>query len=173
MAIRRILVPVDFSPASLQVLDFAIEFGKPFGAQLTVLFVVEPAYYAAVADLDGTSANLSVLLESQRRSATAQLVRLERRLKRRRAELHMCLQTGRAYSEIVEEAKRSKSDLIIMATHGRGGLSHLLMGSVAERVVRSAPCPVLTLRRVPPRARGRRSSRARPAAGAAPSRHAA
>jgi nucleotide-binding universal stress UspA family protein len=73
--------------------------------------------------------------------------------------LRALLQTGAAHLAIAAAAKQVKADLIIMATHGRTGVTHLLMGSVAERVVRSAPCPVLIVR---PRSAGRRSARRRP-----------
>jgi nucleotide-binding universal stress UspA family protein len=69
------------------------------------------------------------------------------------------LKTGAAHLSIAAAAKQVKADLIIMATHGRTGVTHLLMGSVTERVVRSAPCPVLIVR---PRGAARRSARRRP-----------
>jgi nucleotide-binding universal stress UspA family protein len=144
--IKRILVPVDFSDVSLEAVDYAAEFGKPFRAELIVLFVVEPIHFATPADLYGPAANMSMLIEEQRRAAREQLERLSAGLKKRRIKHRALLQTGTAYQGIVDTAKRQKVDLIIMTTHGRTGLSHLVLGSVAERVVRTAACPVLTLR---------------------------
>ncbi len=164
MTIKRILVPIDFSDTSLWALDYAIEFGKPFRPEVVVLFVVEPVYYATPAELYGPATNVSALLDEQRRIGAEQLARLARDLKKRRVKSRALLQTGTPYQVIVDTAKRVKADLIVMATHGRTGLSHMLLGSVAERVVRGAVCPVLTVRgaararktRGAPRARTRR-----------------
>ncbi len=144
--IKRILVPIDFSDTSLQALDYAIEFGKPFKAEIVVLFVVEPVYYATPADLYGPSANLGMLLDEQRRIGREQLARLGEDLKKRKVDARTVLQTGTPYDVIVNAAKKLKADIIVMATHGRTGFSHMLMGSVAEKVVRTAACPVITVR---------------------------
>lgn len=159
MTLKRILVPVDFSDTSLQALDYAIEFGKPFKAEFIVVFVVEPVYYATPADLYGPVAGLNVLIDEQRRIGREQLTRLAADLKKRRIVARTILQTGTAYQIIVDTAKRLKADLIVMATHGRSGLSHVLLGSVAERVVRSAACPVLTVRGANKKVRSRRGGR--------------
>ena len=144
MTIKRILVPIDFSPNSLTALESAVEFAKRFKAGLTVLFVIEPIYYA-VPDFVGAPGALSALIEEQMRTGRDQLLALQRRYAKRRIKLRTLMRTGTPYQEIVATAKSFKADLIIMATHGRTGVTHLLLGSVAERVVRSASCPVLTL----------------------------
>jgi nucleotide-binding universal stress UspA family protein len=156
MTIRRIFVPIDFSDSSMQALDYAIDLGRTLGSELTVLFVVEPIYFATPGDLYGTSANLGMLLEEQRRTARDELKKLDERLKKRGIEAKTVLGSGVPHEVIVETAKTRKADLIVMATHGRSGLSHLLMGSVTEKVVRGASCPVLTFRS---------SSTTKPAAG--------
>ena len=157
MRIKRILVPVDFSPNAMRALDYALDFSKEFGAQISVLYVVEPIYYA-VPDFSGSPA-MGQLLTEQMSSARSQLAQLERRYAKRRVKLRAFLQTGTAYEAIGETAKQVKADLIVMATHGRTGVTHLLLGSVAERVVRTAPCPVLTLRPGQPRRRAASRSR--------------
>ncbi|MBI4517411.1 MAG: universal stress protein [Deltaproteobacteria bacterium] len=157
--IKRILVPVDFSDTALQALDYAIEFGKPFRPELVVLFVVEPVYYATPADLYGPAANLSMLLDEQRRIGKEQLLRLAAELEKRGVNARTVLQTGTPFQVIVDTAERLKADLIVMATHGRTGLSHVLLGSVAERVVRSAACPVVTVRGYKPAKRKPRTKR--------------
>jgi universal stress protein A len=146
MLIKRILIPIDFSEVSLQALDYAVELGNPFGAELVAVHVVEPIYYATPADVYGPSANLGMLLEEQQRVAGEQLAELEEKLVKRGATIETVMESGVPYQKIVELAEARKVDLIVMATHGRSGLSHLLLGSVAERVVRSAACPVLTVR---------------------------
>lgn len=144
--IKRILVPVDFSAASLKALDYAADFAKPLKAELCVLFVVEPIYYA-VPDLAGAAAGTTVgLVEEQRKAAVKQLERLQGRYARKGQKLRTVLQNGTPYQAIVDTAKSLKANLICMSTHGRTGMTHLLLGSVAERVVRSAACPVLTIR---------------------------
>ena len=145
MTIKRILVPVDFSQSSLVALDYAIDFAKPFDAEVVVLFVVEPVVYATPADLYGASADLGMVLKEQERGGREQLASLQKRLQSRYASLRTLMQTGTPYLVIAETARRQKADLIIMATHGRTGLSHLFLGSVAEKVVRTAACPVLTV----------------------------
>jgi nucleotide-binding universal stress UspA family protein len=147
MKIKRILVPIDFSTHAQGALDYAIEFAKPFKAELLVLHVVEPIYYAVPDFTGGAAASMGSLLEEQRQSARAELVRLEHTYAKRRVRLRTLLQTGvTAYEAIVATAKKLKADMILMATHGRTGLTHLLMGSVTEHVVRTASCPVLTVR---------------------------
>jgi len=146
MKLKRILVPVDFSEDSLNALDYAREFAKPFKAELAVLFVVEPVYYATPSELYGPTTNLAMLLDEQKRIGLQQLEALAANLKKQRQTVRTLLQTGTPYRVIIDVAKRQGADMIIMATHGRTGLTHVLMGSVAERVVREAGCPVLTVR---------------------------
>ena len=154
--ITRILVPVDFSEPSLQALDYAIEFGKPFKPELVVLHVLEPIYYPGPGDMYGSGYDMGLVYRELERAAREQLSRVAATLQKKRLPVRTLLRVGTAYHTIVETAKRLKADLIIMSTHGRTGLSHVLMGSVAERVVRSATCPVLTVRG---RKLGRRRSR--------------
>jgi nucleotide-binding universal stress UspA family protein len=146
MLLERILIPVDFSEVSLQALDYAVELGKPFGAQLLVLYVVEPIYYATPADLYGPSVNLGMLVDEQQQAARAQLTELQTQLYNRDVKAETLVDSGVPYQKIVQTAEQRKADLIVMATHGRTGFSHLLLGSVTERVVRAAKCPVLTVR---------------------------
>src|ERR1043166_8715348 len=147
MAIKRILVPVDFSDSSFTALAYTHEFAKPFKAELVILHVIEPIYYATPADMYATSANLAMLLDEQRRLSSTQLARLSADLKKKRLRHRTLLKTGSPAQVIVDSAKSARADLIIMSTHGRTGLAHILLGSVTEKVVRGASCPVLTLRR--------------------------
>jgi nucleotide-binding universal stress UspA family protein len=144
--IKRILVPVDLSKHSLKALDYAVELARPLGAELHVLFVVEPIYYA-VPDLAGAAAGaVGGLIEEQKQAARAQLEKLRARYAKKRVVLRPLLQTGTPYQAIVAAAKALRADLVVMGTHGRTGLAHALLGSVAERVVRHCASPVLTLR---------------------------
>ncbi len=146
MPIEKILLPTDFSDRAREALDYALDLAEPLQAELIVLFVVEPVYYASPADLYGASANLSMLLEEQQRIGGQELARLAEQLRSRNVKVRTVLETGVPYQLITQTAEAQKADLIVMATHGRTGLAHLLMGSVTEKVVRSAACPVLTVR---------------------------
>jgi nucleotide-binding universal stress UspA family protein len=159
MDIKRIVVPLDLSFSSLKALEFAADLAKPFAAELIALFVIESAL-TVVPNYGGVpGAALQQMANEQRRASERHLARIERRYARRGVRLRSIIQTGIPAQTIVELATRSKADLIVMATHGRTGVSRLLMGSVAERVVRTATCPVLTLHggaapTTPTRARG-------------------
>jgi universal stress protein A len=140
--IKRILVPTDFSRSSLKAIDYAIELAKLHQAEVIFFHVIEPMSYAVPRYLPEPTA----LLEEQRKEAQDALDRLVARMTERypqcRSEVHL----GVVYERISELARTLKADLIVIATHGRSGFAHLLIGSVAERVVRMAQCPVLTVR---------------------------
>ncbi|MGD9762917.1 MAG: universal stress protein [Candidatus Binatia bacterium] len=145
MKIKRILVPVDFSRYSLKALDDAADLAAPFGAELVAVFVIEPIYYA-MPDFVGAGGSVGSVVEEQRQSAERELAKLRERQERRGRRLRTLVRSGAPHEGIVDAAAAVKASLIVMATHGRTGLTHVLMGSVAERVVRSAPCPVLTIK---------------------------
>jgi nucleotide-binding universal stress UspA family protein len=145
MTVSRILVPVDFSEHSARALDCAKTLAEKFGASLHVLTVVsdplvlpDPGpWYVPLPEgyLDGL-----------RQDAESRLRGLLTAAEQRQFRAESSVTTGDPYREILEFVKRSSIDLIVMGTHGRGGVAHALMGSVAEKVVRTATCPVLTVR---------------------------
>ena len=141
--IKRILVPIDFSASSLEALAYASQLTQRFGAELLVLHVVEPVY---AAEPNVGSADLTTLLDEQERIADEQLARISANLSKQGQRVRTQVECGVPAQAIVEVANDSATDLIVIATHGRTGLSHMLIGSVAERVVRLANCPVLTIR---------------------------
>ncbi len=145
MRIRRILVPVDFSEPSLAALRYAADLARSLNATLDIVHVVEAVTYAPMI---GSAVDLERLREAQERAARTRLDRIGTMLGKRFGRKHMALKIGSAVSGILDEAKHRRSDLIVMATQGRHGVGRLLLGSVAERVVRTAGCPVLI---VPPR----------------------
>jgi universal stress protein A len=135
-AIDRILAATDFSAGSERALEYAEEMAHRFGAEIVLLHVDE-----AFAALPG-----SEIAEDQRRAAERELEAQTRQLAAKGLRVRALLRIGLAVEEIVGAAEAERADLVVMGTHGRSGLSHLLMGSVAERVVRRARCPVLTVR---------------------------
>jgi len=142
--IRLILAPIDFSEFSKQAVESAYALAQTFGAKLLLLHVVElPAY-----PIEGFApASMgTTLLEDLERQASLDLARVLPKTPNTTAEVLRQAVVGIPYRKIVEVAEAERVDLIVMATHGRTGLSHLLMGSVAEREGRTAPCPMLTIR---------------------------
>jgi nucleotide-binding universal stress UspA family protein len=137
----RILVPTDFSPCSQDAVRYAVVMAKRFGASISALHVIETMSYAMTESLQWVDlyAHVRTLVEPM-------MDGLVRELKEKGLTAVGSVIQGVAYDEIVKKAKEGSADLIVMGTHGRRGMRHLLMGSVAERVVRASPCPVLTVR---------------------------
>jgi universal stress protein A len=153
--LRRILVPTDFSDPSRRAADYATRLARTFGSEVFLLFVEGPFTYGFSGDLLASSAAVE-FFERNRRQTRAALLRLGRHLRRRNVRCRTLHATGAVAPRIAEVAKRMRADLIVMGTHGRTGLSHLMLGSIAESVVRLARCPVMTLRSVKTRRVARR-----------------
>jgi universal stress protein A len=143
IAIKKILAPTDFSPASQKALKYALRFAHDFGSELTLLHVLEPAVSLAFADTTASPAfskaeiadaeqSLRTLIKSVRGAGAAGV--------------RSTIRTGVATHEIVEAAKELDVDLVVIATHGYTGWKHFAIGSTAARVARAAPCPVLVVR---------------------------
>ncbi|MEO8875110.1 MAG: universal stress protein [Polyangiaceae bacterium] len=138
----KILVPIDFSPGSSLIVDHAIALAKSLNASVTLLTIFEAAnpMSGIVPGSDDGNDNLTARGNAERRlqgmiaAAAAPDVRVE-----------TDVQEGSPVDTIVRRASAEKYDLIVMGTHGRSGIAHMLMGSVAEAVLRRAPCPVMTL----------------------------
>jgi len=145
---QKILVPVDLSPDSRQALAEAAQFAAAFGASIDLLYVWSaPALVAPESVITGVGVNEQPLVEWIRKSATEQLAQFEIEIRREGVPISNVLcEPGDPAAVIVDRAKAGQYDLLVLSTHGRTGLSHFLLGSVAERVVRTAPCPVLTVR---------------------------
>jgi universal stress protein A len=146
--LQKILVPTDLSACSSQALAQAQEFASVFGASIDLLYVWSaPALVAPESVITGVGINKQPLLDWVRESATAQLTKFESEAKLAGIAVRSSVcEAGDPATAIVERAASGKYDLLVLGTHGRTGLSHVLMGSVAEKVVRRAPCPVLTVR---------------------------
>lgn len=145
IGIRKVLVATDFESAAETAVTYGRELARTFHATLDVLHVTQSVYLIPYAGYDYASIPLGVQEDIERAAArqTDSLLTDEDR-----RELHARAITVTADSPaaaIVKHAKDSQADLIVVGTHGRGAVGHLFLGSVAERVVRLAPCPVLTV----------------------------
>ena len=140
---EKVLVPVDFSENSHASLRYAVGFARQYNSRLILLHVVEPMAYPVT---DGLTGFTTVPVETNQDAAENQLREWKQQKVPPGLESETALRTGPAYHEITEAARELGVDLIIISTHGYTGLKHVLLGSTAERVVRHAPCPVLTVR---------------------------
>jgi nucleotide-binding universal stress UspA family protein len=144
MEIRHILAPVDFSDYSKKAVEMALTLAQAFGAKLSLLHVVEPPPYPVEGYApSGVAADLLTDLEAQ---ASRELAQWLPDTQAAGVAVTRYVVIGSPYRKILETAEAEEVDLIVMATAGRTGFSRLVMGSVAERVVRTSPCPVLTIR---------------------------
>lgn len=143
LQLKKILVPVDFSPLSKKAVQYALRLAQQFKAEMTLFHALEPEIPPSFegmmmtqvfsdSDAPGRQKELKALVGSVRSSGAVRVGSMFRR--------------GLAAYEIVEAAKELDVDLIVIATHGYTGWKHFCIGSTAERVVRAAPCPVLVVR---------------------------
>lgn len=140
--LKKILVPVDFSECSRKALQYALGFARQFGSEIVLLHVVSPAFVYGeygVVDLAGVEAEMVKTSDQELEKWVEQEMASGVRFTSRTAQ-------GQIMSEVVDLARDEGIDLIVLSTHGRTGLRHVLLGSVAEQVVRHAPCPVLVVR---------------------------
>lgn len=140
-ALKRILVPTDFSDPSQEALETAMSFARTFGATLDLVHVAVEATYPVPPPIDIASLPIDIGPALDR--SAAGLAAAEARVREAGVACETATLVGRADQEIVTRARTTGADLIIMGTHGRSGLAHVLLGSNAERVVQHAPCPVL------------------------------
>lgn len=141
---NEILVPTDFSDHSLRALDYGVDFARKFSSRLTLVCVVEPLLQAV--DMSWTSVDFDKLDKSHRKAAAARTAEIVAERVPSDIPCDVVTLVGKPFLEIIKYAKEHNIDLIVMATHGRGAMAHILMGSTAEKVVRKAPCPVLTVK---------------------------
>ena len=138
--IQRILCPTDFSASAEHAFQYALAIASQHGAAIELLHVTESSAYADDPPLEGDTA--SERFEDRLRKRLGKIVATADA----DIEVETNLLAGIPYAEIVNRAKTWPADLIVLGTHGRTGMKHLLIGSVAEKVVRSSFCPVCTVR---------------------------
>jgi nucleotide-binding universal stress UspA family protein len=137
----HILVPTDFGEAADRALDFAIDIASKFDAKLTVFHVSGVPAFAYAFYAEG----LSWPTNEMTKGATTELDTFLHGVKERYPKAEGVVVSGEPWLAILEAAKKQGADLIVMGTHGRRGISRVLLGSVAEKVVRLSPVPVLTI----------------------------
>ena len=136
----RILVPTDFSKPSLRALKAAADFARLYGGRITLLYVLEPPALPTLPTFPN-----AVKVGIWTAELRSQLEKLGRKHIDPEHYQRALVHYGKPVDEIVEAARVHKMDLIVIATHGYTGLQRVLLGSTAERVIRYAPCPVLTV----------------------------
>jgi glycine betaine transporter len=165
MEIRKILVPVDYSSDSQQALSWGVSLAGKYGSRLVLLHVIPkaveeifpqgigvtspPAYYfEGTAPSNRPLATQPIIIDLIDKTQTELQDFAQKHLKEP-VPTEVKIAVGKPAEEILRVAREEAMDLILMGTHGRTGLRHLLLGSVAEEVTRQAPCPVFTVRRQP------------------------
>src|SRR5579885_924292 len=145
---NKILAPTDFSDDSKLALSYAIALAQKFGAEVIVVHVDQPLAPVMIGDLSPglDMGTVNRIAEEQRLMALKELDQEIVRLRDAGIKARSLMRVGAPFLEIIHAAQSENVDLIVMGTHGRSGLAHVLMGSVAERVVNKAPCAVLTIR---------------------------
>jgi nucleotide-binding universal stress UspA family protein len=145
---NKILAPTDFSDDSNLALSYAMTLAQKFSSEIIVVHVDQPLAPVMVSELNpGVDVStMNRIAEEQRLLALKELDETTGRLREGGVKARGLMRVGAPFLEIINAAQSESADLIVMGTHGRTGLVHVLMGSVAERVVNKAPCPVLTVR---------------------------
>jgi nucleotide-binding universal stress UspA family protein len=138
MQIQHILVPMDFSPSAEQALEQAVALARQFQARITLLHAIHLPV--------STEVGLTAYLSEMEVSAQRGMETYQKRVADAGVQVESLVLVGIPFRQIIETAADKDVDLIVMGTHGRTGVQHWILGSVAERVARLAPCPVLVAR---------------------------
>ena len=145
--LRRIVVPTDFSPNSEASIPYAVELAKVFGSEFILIHAFQAPDYPMVEPGGEVMMEWPRWNESLRKQQQEKLDALAKEISdKARIAVTSFLVEGAAANAIVNFAQEKKADCIVITTHGRTGVSHLVFGSVAERIVRLAPCPVFTVK---------------------------
>jgi nucleotide-binding universal stress UspA family protein len=142
IALKSVLVPTDFSETSQVAVNYGVALARVFNAKLHLLHVIHEGFGSEMA-----APTLSLgLLDDVQNNARERLGTILTEQEQKALQSDSVLRKGAPDVEILRYAKEREIDLIVMGTHGHSGIAHMLMGGVAEKVVRKAPCPVLTVR---------------------------
>ncbi len=144
LSIKEIVVPTDFSEHSLRALDYAISLAEKYGSQLELVYVIEAGLQSS--DMAWINVDYGEINKQHKKAAWEHMEKIKKDRVPGGIDINISILLGKSFVEIIRFADSVNADLIVMATQGHGGLSHFLLGSTTERVVRKAPCPVLTIK---------------------------
>lgn len=144
MQIKRILFPTDFSQGARAAMDHAVSLARDYDAKLILLYVIQDISIAEW--YIPSSLSVTDLIEDMEKSAWQEMDKWAQEVSAAVRETEKMVVRGVPFVEIIKTAKEKNIDLIVIGTHGRTGIDHMLFGSTAEKVVRKAPCAVLTVR---------------------------
>lgn len=144
--LHRILMATDFSDYSNEALEYAVHLARGFGADLFLLHVFEPPFFSHTGVSPGVRPEIHQWIKEVKEEENNRLNKLAERVRHQGPNVHAILKEGTPFLEILKTAGEIPADMIVLGTHGRTGLGHVLLGSVAERVVRKAACPVFTVK---------------------------
>lgn len=142
--IKRILCPVDFSPSSNHALRYALASAAAYDAEVELLHVVELPFMPSYTT--GGVPDLSLPVEKIKQGCQKHMDEMVEKSRTTHPKISGTVIVGTPFLEIVHAAREGKFDLIVVGTHGLTGIKHILIGSVAEKVVRKSPCPVLSVK---------------------------
>jgi len=144
MQIKTILFPTDFSYGAHAAMDFAVSLAKNYNSQLILLHVIQNI---VIADWDASSSfQVADMMKDIHKSAMREMDRWCAEVSSKINDMKKMIVAGVPFVEIIKAARNQNADMIVIGTHGRMGVSHVLLGSTAEKVARKASCPVLTVR---------------------------
>ncbi len=145
--IKKILYPTDFSEYADHARNYVTEMAKAFQSKVVLMHTIQaPSHYEVAYNYE-LALNPDEIGEKRQKAADAKIGEIAELIRAEGIEVETLITLGSAFVDIVSTARKSEADLIIISTHGWGFIKHVLMGSTAERVVRKAPCPVLTVRK--------------------------
>ncbi len=144
MQIKTILFPTDFSQGARAAMDHAISLAKDYQAKLILLYVIQDISIAEW--YIPSSLSVTDLVEDMQKSAWREMDKWSTEVSQSVKDVEKMVVRGVPFVEIIKTSKEKNADLIVIGTHGRTGIDHMLFGSTAEKVVRKAACPVLTVR---------------------------
>lgn len=140
---NKILCPVDFSEFTDEILAYAVNIAKRFDSELHLIHIIPNLNYFTPYESFLTPENLVAIERNIEGEVGKDFDKITKKLD---LPFRRIIKTGVTFVEIIDYIKEQGIDLVVMGTHGRSGLEHILIGSVAEKVVRKSPCPVLTVR---------------------------
>jgi nucleotide-binding universal stress UspA family protein len=142
--LKKVLVPTDFSDSARHALSYGVSFAKEYDAGLVLLHVVENLTVGYASDLFPVP--MAEVFQEISGYAKTELAKLAAEVREKGVSVEETVVQGKPSAEIIRFAAENKVDMIVLGTHGKGMLDQALFGSTTERVVRRAPCPVLTVR---------------------------